>query len=190
MERRSLNAKNLCATALLIAVGIVIPMYSPVKIVMPPASFTLASHVAIFIAMAISPGVAVAVSLGTTLGFFLGGFPLVIVLRAATHVVWALLGAMVLQRKPELMNNALQARAFSLVVGVVHALLEVAVVAWFYAGGQLSASYYENGFFRSVVLLVGIGGLVHSLVDYELSLAVIKVLQRQRGIKSMLVGTR
>ncbi len=40
------------------------------KIMIPPASFTLASHVPLFIAMFFTPGVAVAVALGTTFGFF------------------------------------------------------------------------------------------------------------------------
>ena len=84
---------SLALTGMLIAVGIVIPMFSPIKIVIEPASFTLASHVAVFIAMFISPSVAVAVSLGTTLGFFLGGFPLTVVLRALTHVIFALAGS-------------------------------------------------------------------------------------------------
>ena len=84
------NTFNLALTGMLIAVGIVIPLFSPVKIILEPASFTLASHVAIFIAMFISPAMAVAVSLGTTLGFFLAGFPLTVVLRALTHVIFAL----------------------------------------------------------------------------------------------------
>ncbi len=49
--------------------GVIIPMVMP-KIMIPPASFTLASHVPLFIAMFFTPGVAVAVALGTTFGFF------------------------------------------------------------------------------------------------------------------------
>ena len=41
-------------TALLTALAIVIPMIMPVKIIIPPASYTLASHVPIFLAMFIS----------------------------------------------------------------------------------------------------------------------------------------
>ena len=52
------NTFNLALTGMLIAVGIVIPLFSPVKIILEPASFTLASHVAIFIAMFISPAMA------------------------------------------------------------------------------------------------------------------------------------
>ena len=41
----------LTLTALLTAIAIVVPIIMPFKIVIPPASYTLGSHVAIFIAM-------------------------------------------------------------------------------------------------------------------------------------------
>ncbi len=87
--------RTMITAALLCAVGIVIPLFSPIKIVMEPASFTLASHVALFVAMFISPFTAAVVTVGTTLGFLLGGFPIVIVARAATHIVFVLIGAVV-----------------------------------------------------------------------------------------------
>ena len=83
---------RMVVAALLCAVGILIPMFSPIKITLDPASFTLASHVALFLAMFVSPGVAVAVSIGTTLGFFLAGFPITVVLRAASKIVFAVVG--------------------------------------------------------------------------------------------------
>lgn len=72
------NTFQLALAGMLIAIGIVIPMFSPIKIIIEPASFTLASHVPVFIAMFISPMMAAAVALGTTLGFLLGGFPLTV----------------------------------------------------------------------------------------------------------------
>lgn len=75
------QTKSLAFTAILVAFGILIPMVMPVKVVIGPASFTLASHVPVFMAMFISPQVAVLVALGTSLGFLLAGFPIVIVLR-------------------------------------------------------------------------------------------------------------
>lgn len=44
------SVKHLTISALLIGLGILIPMVMP-KIVIGPASFTLASHVPVFIAM-------------------------------------------------------------------------------------------------------------------------------------------
>ena len=55
--------QNLTLSAVLTAFSILIPMIMPVKVIIGPASFTLASHVPIFIAMFLSPEVAVIVAL-------------------------------------------------------------------------------------------------------------------------------
>lgn len=163
--------------ALLCAIGIVIPMFCP-KIVIGPASFTLASHVPVFLAMFISPGVAAAVALGTTLGFFAAGFPLVVVLRALSHIVFALIGSFWLKKQPQVLASYGGAVGFGLLTGVVHAACEVLVVTFFFFGDQLSKASYTSGYFVTVLLLVGVGGLVHSMVDYGISLAVWKPLGR------------
>jgi niacin transporter len=188
---KTLSVYKMCAAALLIAIGFVIPVFSPVKIVLEPASYTLASHVAIFIAMFISPFIAVVVSLGTTLGFFVGGFPLVIVLRAATHVIFALVGAYYLQYHGDLINRPVRMQGFSFLIGVLHSVCETAVVAWFYfSGGGLNEVFYQQGFVRSVVLLTGVGYLVHSMVDFAIALVVVKALSAQGTLFSVLVNPR
>lgn len=48
-------AKVLSLSAILTALGILIPLVMPAKIVIGPASYTLASHVPILLAMFISP---------------------------------------------------------------------------------------------------------------------------------------
>lgn len=171
------SALKLTITALLITIGIVIPMFSPLKIVLEPASFTLASHVAIFIAIYISPGVAVAVAIGTAAGFFFGGFPIVIVFRAASHVVFALVGALIIKRLPDLMSGGLKLRGLSLGLALIHAICELAVVSIFYFSGGMSQTYYQSGFMLSVLLLVGLGTVVHSMIDFEIAFLVVKPLR-------------
>ena len=78
---RNNSVRQLTIGALLIAMGVIIPMVMP-KIVIGPASFTLASHVPLLIAMFFSPAMAVAVALGTTFGFMINGLPFIIALRA------------------------------------------------------------------------------------------------------------
>ena len=58
---------HMVLAGILCAIGIVVPMFMP-RIVLGPMSFTLASHVAVFLGMFISPAVAVAVCIGTTIG--------------------------------------------------------------------------------------------------------------------------
>ncbi|EJG74333.1 putative membrane protein [Streptococcus pneumoniae 2082170] len=76
-------------TALLTAIAILIPIVMPFKIVIPPASYTLGSHIAIFIAMFLSPLMAVFVILASSFGFLMAGYPMVIVFRAFfPYIFW------------------------------------------------------------------------------------------------------
>ena len=126
------KVQRLTISALLIAVGILIPLFSPIKLVLEPASFTLGSHVAIFIGMFISPVVAISVAVGTTFGFFIGGFPIIVVLRAATHVIFAGIGALILEKRPKILSSTKNTILFSFLIGLLHAACEVVVVMFFY----------------------------------------------------------
>ncbi len=161
---------RLVVAALLCAVGVLIPMFSPIKITIDPASFTLASHVAIFLAMFVSPGVAIAVSIGTTLGFFLAGFPITVVMRAASHIVFATVGSLYIQKHAEAaLHPSKPANLFfSFLIGTLHGICEVLIILPFYFGGSMAA-YQAKGFFVSVVLLVGVGSIVHSMVDFAIA---------------------
>lgn len=176
---KTINLRAMITAALLCAVGIVIPMYSPIKIVMEPASFTLASHVALFIAMFISPFTAAVVAVGTTLGFLLGGFPIVIVARAATHIVFAMIGATIIRKKPSILDSLWQSLILSFGIGLIHGLFEVIAVTPFYLNSSMSAAYYSNGgYVKTVVLLVGIGSILHSMIDFAIALLVWKPLKK------------
>lgn len=168
----SQKLRSMVIAAMLSAISIIIPMFSPFKIVLEPASFTLASHVAIFVAMFISPVVALAVATVTTLGFLLGGFPIVIVLRAASHLIFVAIGAFVLKKSPQLLDNKLRMVAFAFVISVIHGLTEVLVVMPFYFGSSMPEGYYARSFLITVVGLVGVGTVIHSLVDFAIARAV------------------
>ena len=147
--KNTVRIQRMCVAALLCAIAILIPMISPVKIQLGPMSFTLGSHVAIFIAMFISPAVALTVELGATLGFLLAGFPPVVVLRALSQVVFVAIGAFLLAKKPAVMKNGLSIFLFGLVMGVIHGVLEAVV-----------------------------GTVVHSMVDYYLALLIWQPVSR------------
>lgn len=160
-------------TALLCAIGIIIPMVFP-RIPLPPASFTLASHVPVFLAVFLSPVSALAVSLGTTLGFFLTGIPLPIVLRALSHVVFALVGAFWLRANPTMLQKPASSILFCAVLSIIHAVCEVLIILPLYFGNLLDTAVYENGFFYYIILLVGVGTFVHSCIDFAIAVAVWK----------------
>ncbi len=146
---------------------------------MEPASFTLASHVPIFIALFISPGIAVAVSLGTVVGFMLAGFPLIIALRALSHVVFAVIGGLVIKRNRLLIEDKVKSQIFSFFIGILHGASEMALVTFFYFGGALPQANYTDGFFYSIFLLVGVGTLLHSMIDFFIAQIVWKGLGKR-----------
>ncbi len=173
---------QLTTAAMLVAIGIIIPIISPIKIILEPASFTLASHVPIFIAMFISPAVAAAVAIGTTIGFQLAGFPIVVVLRAASHVIFVLAGAKMLENNPSLLQSPKSSLAFSGFIGLIHGICEVAVVFFFYFSNQLGATWQT----QSILLLVGVGTIIHSMVDFAIAQVVWQALKKpvQRAFAS------
>lgn len=170
-----MKTKNIVIAALLCALGIVIPMFMP-KIVIGPASFTLASHVPVFLAMMISPVTAIIVALGTTVGFLFSGLPIIIVLRALTHVLFAAVGAFWIKKFPP--QTVPKMILWGTVVSIIHAIGEFIVVTWFYFGGDVVASFYQNGFVVSVVLLVFVGTMVHSMIDLTISSAIATPLKK------------
>lgn len=181
------RVQRLTVSALLIAIGIAIPIVSPVKIVLEPASFTLGSHVAIFIGMFISPAIAVAVALGTTAGFLLSGFPIVVTLRALSHIVFAGAGAYWLKKHPDILHSPLKAQGFSFVIALLHAAAEVIVVSAFYFGGSVGTSYYAQGFIQSVFLLVGVGTVAHSMVDFIIAQIIWKALNARSSFSEKIL---
>ncbi|MCL2592413.1 MAG: hypothetical protein FWD82_03515 [Defluviitaleaceae bacterium] len=177
------NVFKLCLAGLLIAIGTMIPMFAP-RVLLTPASFTLAVHTVIFVAMFISPSMAVAVALGTTVGFQFTAVPTIVVLRALTHVIFALAGSYYLHRVKVKRKKLsfVKLRFFSFWVGLLHAACEVVVVSIFYFGGNMAEAWYSGGFFTSVLLLVGLGSVIHSMVDFEIANVIVNVLKRQKKL--------
>lgn len=173
------KVKIMTISALLSALGIIIPLTFP-SIRLEPASFTLASHVPIFIAMFISPSTAAFVAIVTTIGFFIS-FPTVVALRALTHLIFSLTGAFILKKNNYLFASFKNTALFAFTISLIHGIAEVAVVTWFYyisGTAVLSDTYYEKGYFISVFVLVGIGTLIHSMVDFSIAYFVWKPLQQ------------
>lgn len=170
-------------SALLCSLGILIPIISPIKITLEPASFTLASHVAIFIAMFISPFTAIFVSIGTTIGFLLAGFPIVVVMRASTHLVFALFGSIILKKYPDIICSIKASLTFSLFLSILHGICEVLIVMPFYFNKSMSSLYYDKGFITSVILLVGLGTVIHSMVDFYIAHVIWKHVSKAVNVK-------
>lgn len=179
MKNTSKKILIMTTAALLSAIGIMIPVISPFKILIEPASFTLASHVPIFIAMFISPVVAVFVALISSFGFLLIGFPPVVICRALTHIIFAFIGAYILQKKGNTLCSMKTAIPFILLISSIHAVCEVIVSTFFYFKGQPTTSYLV-----AVIGLVGVGTLIHSTIDFIIAAFIWIPLQKVVSLPS------
>ncbi|MEE1014127.1 MAG: hypothetical protein U0L92_07480 [Clostridia bacterium] len=172
------KTKDLVISALLIAIGILIPMIFtglPFRIVVGPYSATLMAHVPVIIAMFISPWTAVFTAIGTTIGFFFTA-PLIVAVRAASHVAFAILGA-------ALIKKGMRALPLCILTGILHAVLEGIVVMIFYVGGF---STPNAGYTISLLVLITIvGTFIHHCVDFVISYAVGKGLARAKMLPAL-----
>lgn len=169
--------KSMAFTAILIAFGILIPMMMPAKIVIPPASYTLASHVPIFMALFISLPVAILVAFGTTLGFLLTGMPFLIVLRALSHLLFVLIGGLILQKFPKLIDKPLTLCLFAVMINLIHGIAEFALVYL-----MTVTTTTEAGYIWTILGLVGLGTVVHGLLDFYLAYYLFRFLSNKVGI--------
>ncbi len=173
MDKR-LNTKNMVITALLIAFGIIIPTaFGFLRVILPPAfTATLTAHVPIVVAMFISPASAIFTAIGTAIGFLISGLDMVVTVRAASHIVFAVVGAYMLKNKMNIITVAV-------VTAILHALCEAVVVYVFLAMGWItsSESYLKFAFFTT-----GIGTLIHHTIDYIIAVVLVKALQKTKAL--------
>lgn len=176
--KNTLKTRDMVVSALLIAIGILIPMIFtglPFRIMVGPYSATLMAHVPVIIAMFISPWTAVFTAVGTTIGFFFTA-PIVVAVRAASHIVFAILGAM-------LIKKGMRAVALCALTGVIHAVFEGIVVWVFFAGGLSTPTAGYS--IMALVLITIIGTFAHHCVDFVISYAVGKALAKAKMIEPL-----
>lgn len=177
--KEKFTTKDMVISALLIAVGILIPMIFtglPFRIELGPYSATLMAHVPVILAMFISPQVAVFTAVGTTLGFFFTVTNLIIAVRAASHIFFAIMGALFIKR-------GMRVIPLCLTTGAVHSLIEGLVVLIFYLGAFAAPA---DGYSVAAMVWITIfGTLAHHCVDFIISYIVGKALSREKMLPPM-----
>lgn len=172
---KKLSTKNMVITALLIAFGILIPTaFSSFRIPLGPFTATFASHVPTFIAMFISPVSAICAAIGTTIGFIITA-PLVVVVRAASHIIFALVGSYMLKKNCSIILTGI-------ITAVLHAGAEAIVVALFITQGWTSS---QNTLLSAVFYVTGLGTLIHHTIDYIIAVVLIKALAKTGAITDL-----
>jgi niacin transporter len=153
------NVKKLTYAALLTALAIIIPInFGFLKIQIPPFTATLASHVPLFLSMLLGPWVAITVGLGSALGFLITS-PAVVAARAFMHVFLGLAGAILIKKKVSLTKVIF-------ITAPIHGILEAIAVIPF------GFTVYK------ILVVIGVGSMIHHLVDGAIALVLIKALSK------------
>ncbi len=161
-----MNTKKLTLSALLTALAILIPFAVFFKVIVPPFTATLGSHVPMFISMFLGPEVAIMVGLGSALGFFLNLGPIV-GLRAFMHVFIGIIGA-------KLIKKGMSFGKVAVITAPIHGLLEALVVIPF-----VGFDVYK------LLILTGVGTILHHGADAFISYVILGALKKSRVLDSV-----
>lgn len=162
LDQGKRRTQELVVAALFAALAMIIPLMFGgfLTLIVPPFTATVASHVPVMLAMAVSPFAALMTGLASAIAFLLRLGPIVAA-RAAIHAGFGLAGALLVRRGWKL-GWAL------LLVLPLHALGEALVVLPF--GWPLNKA----------LLVVGVGTGIHHLIDSVLALAVERLVPLPR----------
>lgn len=156
-----MNTKKFTTVALLTALAIIIPYAVFFKVIIPPFTATLGSHVPMFLSMFLGPKAAIMVGIGSALGFSMNLGPLVGA-RAFMHVFVGFIGAKMLER-------GMSYKMVVLITAPIHGLLEVLVIMPFVP---------FNAF--NLFIVTGVGTMLHHSVDAVISSVLMKVLAKAK----------
>ncbi len=154
-----MKTRDIVVGGLLAAIALLIPLLfanTPLMVHIPPFSATIASHVPILLSMAISPAVAVFTGVVSGIGFVIRTSP-IIGARALMHAVFGGLGAYAYSKK-------MPFYIVLLLTAPLHGLLEALVVLPFVFD------------FNQAFVVVGIGTVLHHLIDSVITLGLYKIL--------------
>ena len=154
-----MNTKKLTITALLTALAILIPFVIVFKVVIPPFSATLGSHLPMFISMLLGPKVAIMVGIGSALGFAINLGPLVGA-RAFMHVFVGIIGSL-------LIKKGMSLEKVIIITAQIHGLLEMLVILPF-----------VNFDIFQLLIVTCVGTILHHCVDGLITVVVVKFLPK------------
>ncbi|AMB93173.1 hypothetical protein CYJ27_05255 [Aerococcus christensenii] len=171
------STRTLSVVALLTAIGILVPIISPFKVIIGPFSWTLGTHIAIDLALFLSPAAGAFVALATSLGFFLAGFPLPIVFRAISHVCYVTVAALILTKNNQFVLSFWTRTLFNIIINSIHGLGELIVIHYFV---QIGFTHLPTNhtYWISLFLLFGVSPLFHGMIDFEIAYQLLHLLHR------------
>lgn len=171
-----MSTKDLVITALLIAFGIIIPtLFGFLRIILGPFTATITAHVPIFVAMFLSPASAVFTAIGTTIGFLVAGVDIVVTMRAASHIIFAIVGAYMIKQGRSVV-------LIGIVTAIIHAIAEATVVILFFIFGQPTD---PSTIITVAFITTGLGTIIHHCADYIIAVVLYKALEKAKAVKAL-----
>lgn len=169
------KTKKLTLASILTALSVLIT-YSPLKLVLPFFTLTLGAHVPTMLAMFVSPWVTVMTVIGSCVGFFFtipAPNSVIVVTRAATHIIFALVGMKMLEKNCNIF-------LVIFVTAILHALAEgIAVYI-------LTPIILPN---ETAALTAGgiaiLGTLLHHVIDAAITAPILLALTKAKIMKGV-----
>jgi niacin transporter len=167
------KTKELALASILTALSVLIT-YSPLKLVLPFFTLTLGAHVPTMLAIFVGPWVTVMTVIGSCIGFFLT-IPtpnsIIVVTRAATHIIFALAGIAMLKKNYNIV-------LIIAVTAVLHALFEgiaVYILTPIVLEGA-TAALTAGG-------IAALGTVLHHIIDTGITAPILIALTKAKIIK-------
>lgn len=167
------KTKELALASILTALSVLIT-YSPLKLVLPFFTLTLGAHVPTMLAIFVGPWVTVMTVIGSCIGFFLtipAPNSIIVVTRAATHIIFALAGIAMLKKNYNIV-------LIIAVTAVLHALLEgiaVYILTPIVLEGA-TAALTAGG-------IAALGTVLHHIIDTGITAPILIALTKAKIIK-------
>ena len=166
------DARLIATTAVLIAASIVwIVFMPPVDLVI--WSGTLFSHLFIFIAMYLNPVSGILTAIGTVCAFWFKGMAPVVIVRAASHIVFVLVGILMLKKMN--IKKPVNMVIFLIVTAIIHGLAETLCVYAFIWSGAIPTQGVGYIWGTTFGLTVA-----HSVLDAVVAFILAKVLEKAK----------
>jgi len=168
---KRIDAKVVALSGILTGMSIMWIAIMPVYIDLGMWSFTLFSHIFIFIALLIDPVTAILVTVGTVLGFFFKGASVPVLMRAGSHIIFVLYAAFFLEYVK--VDRLFKLIIFVLSTAIVHALFEALAVIL-----AISLGVYATVPNATAIWGVTFGATIaHSIIDTLAALAVFSAIR-------------
>ena len=118
---------NLWISSIVIGMSILIPFYTPFKLIIPPASYILFSYIPVFLALYYSRRLALSAVLCMSIALYSTHFPLSIVAECLSHLLLAIIGSTCIKNHASILNSIRSYIPFCMRMACLVALGEMGV---------------------------------------------------------------